>query len=99
MMDGGRGGRGGAIGSIFQTGSHPTGGRSPMISSHASETTLNDGHKAPMESRSSRPDTSGATVHDHVGSMTVTFRYSAAQRRTDAKRDRAAVRRTSPLNA
>src|SRR6516162_5146232 len=82
MMDGERVGRRGAIGSIFQTGSHPTRGRSPMISSHTSETTLNDGHKAPLEIRSSRPDTSGATIHDHIGSMTVTFCYPAAQRRT-----------------
>ena len=35
-----------------------------MRSSHASETTLNDGRRAPVESRSSRPDTSGATVQD-----------------------------------
>src|SRR5712692_7703620 len=87
MMGCGRAECGGAIWSIFQTGSHPTGGRSPMLSSHASETTLNDGHKAPMEVRSSRPDTSRATVHDHGGSMTVTFCYPAPMGRSDAKRD------------
>jgi hypothetical protein len=57
-----------------------------MLSPHASETTLNDGHMAPVESRSSRPDTSGATVHDHGRLITVTFCYPAEERRTDAKR-------------
>ena len=72
--------RRGTVG-ILPHGITPDGRRSPRRSSHASETTLDDGHDAPMRNRSSRPYTCRPTL-PRAGATEVTSRHPAAPRRT-----------------
>jgi hypothetical protein len=55
-----------------------------MRSSHVSETTLRDGHHAPLGNRSSRPALSPGDSTPDRGYPIVTSRDPAAMRRTDA---------------